>query len=276
MRADEGSRRSRGRSKFLCVPQAPRLGIMYVTLSMNKLSRTTTQQIKVNMSVTTLHVRAETKPLEFRTSVTPKIAGKLTEAGYKVNVERSPQSIFKDEEYAGTGATLVPTGSWIDAPPDHIIIGLKELPEQDFPLVHTHVQFAHCYKNQGGWETVLSRFPRGKGTLLDLEFLEDENGRRVAAFGYHAGFAGAALALMAWGWQLTHSKDEPLPGVTPYENEDTLVRDVKDAVAKGKEKAARLPRVLVIGALGRCGRGAVDLCEKAGLSDILVSCMDAR
>ena len=29
------------------------------------------------------------------------------------------------------------------------------------------------YKGQGGWDTVLSRFPQGKGTLLDLEFLED-------------------------------------------------------------------------------------------------------
>ena len=60
------------------------------------------------------------------------------------------------------------------------------------PLKHVHIQFAHCYKNQGGWETVLARFPRGGGTLLDLEFLVDDKGRRVAAFGYHAGFAGAA------------------------------------------------------------------------------------
>lgn len=29
------------------------------------------------------------------------------------------------------------------------------------------------YKGQGGWDTVLGRFPRGNGTLLDLEFLED-------------------------------------------------------------------------------------------------------
>jgi saccharopine dehydrogenase (NAD+, L-lysine-forming) len=72
----------------------------------------------------------------------------------------------------------------------HIIIGLKELEEEPpFPLVHTHVQFAHCYKGQGGWEQVLSRFPRGGGTLLDLEFLQDEKKRRVAAFGFHAGFA---------------------------------------------------------------------------------------
>lgn len=89
------------------------------------------------MSGTILHVRAETKPLEHRSAVTPTIAKKLVEAGYTVNVERSPLSIFPDEEYEGTGAKLVPTGSWMEAPQDHIIIGLKELPEEDFPLKHT-------------------------------------------------------------------------------------------------------------------------------------------
>ncbi|CAK1368069.1 Saccharopine dehydrogenase [NAD(+), L-lysine-forming] [Cercospora beticola] len=221
------------------------------------------------MSDTVLHVRAETKPLEHRSAVTPTVAKKLVEAGYTVNVERSPLSIFPDKEYEGTGATLVPTGSWTEAPKEHIIVGLKELPEEDFPLKHTHVQFAHCYKGQGGWDKVLGRFPRGKGTLLDLEFLEDENGRRVAAFGYHAGFAGAALALMTWAHQLVHGKDSPLPGVTPYENEGLLIDDVKKHIEAGKAKAGRLPRVLVIGALGRCGRGAVDLAVKAGVEDII-------
>ena len=84
-----------------------------------------------------LHVRAETKPLEHRTAITPTIAKKLVDAGYTVNVEKSPLSIFPDSEYEGTGASLVPTGSWTDAPSDHIVIGLKELPEEDFPLKHT-------------------------------------------------------------------------------------------------------------------------------------------
>lgn len=35
------------------------------------------------------------------------------------------------------------------------------------------INYEEGYKGQGGWETVLGRFPRGKGTLLDLEFLED-------------------------------------------------------------------------------------------------------
>lgn len=77
-------------------------------------------------------------------------------------------------------------------------------------VVFTIAHVFQGYKEQGGWETVLGRFPRGKGTLLDLEFLEDESGRRVAAFGYHAGFAGAAIALLAWAWQLTHGKHQNL------------------------------------------------------------------
>src|SRR2546421_9651311 len=48
------------------------------------------------------------------------------------------------------------------------------------PLKHVHVQFAHCYKQQAGWEKVLARFARGNGVLLDLEFLTDSSGRRVA------------------------------------------------------------------------------------------------
>jgi hypothetical protein len=50
----------------------------------------------------------------------------------------------------------------------------------EVPLKHVHVQFAHCYKQQAGWEKVLARFARGNGVLLDLEFLTDSSGRRVA------------------------------------------------------------------------------------------------
>ena len=89
------------------------------------------------MTSSVLHVRAESKPLEHRSAVTPTIAKKLVDAGYAVNLERSPLSIFDDLEYESTGASMVPTGSWIDAPSDHIVVGLKELPEEDFPLKHT-------------------------------------------------------------------------------------------------------------------------------------------
>lgn len=61
--------------------------------------------------------------------MTPSTVKALLEAGYKVNVERSPGRIFDDNEFEAVGATLVPEGYWVDAPKDAIILDLKELPE---------------------------------------------------------------------------------------------------------------------------------------------------
>jgi saccharopine dehydrogenase (NAD+, L-lysine-forming) len=224
---------------------------------------------------TILHLRSETKPLEHRSCLTPSTTKALLDAGYTVHVEKSPERIYDDAEFSAVGATLVDEGSWPSAPKDHIIVGLKELPEKDdFPLVHTHVQFAHCYKNQDGWQGVLGRFPRGGGTLLDLEFLVDDNGRRVAAFGYHAGFAGAAMAVVAWEWQLRtaasgeREKGAKMPGFESYKNEDLLIEDVKAKLEQGRKlNGGRDPKVLVMGALGRCGSGAVDLCTRVGITE---------
>lgn len=216
----------------------------------------------------TLHLRAETKPMEKRAALTPSTTKELIDAGYKIYVEDSTQSTFAAKEYEAVGATIVPEGSWVDAPTDRIIFGLKELPEETFPLKHEHIQFAHCYKDQGGWKEVLGRFPAGKGTLYDLEFLENEQGRRVAAFGFYAGFAGAAIGIKDWIFKQSHSDDENLPGVTAYPNEESLITEVKTELAEAvKLNGGEYPKCLVIGALGRCGSGAVDCFKKVGIPD---------
>lgn len=158
------------------------------------------------------------------------------------------------------GCKLVENDSWSSAPTSIPIIGLKELPESDEPIAHTHIQFAHCYKRQGGWSKVLARFARGGGSLYDLEFLQDASGRRVAAFGFHAGFAGAAAGALALAAQRTGAR---LGALEPFENETSMVESVKKVLG-GSGKGVR---ALVIGALGRCGRGAVDLLRKIGLEE---------
>ncbi|KAI4118052.1 MAG: hypothetical protein LQ345_001817 [Seirophora villosa] len=197
-------------------------------------------------------------------SVTPSAAKSLLDKGYTINVERSPARIFKDEEFEAAGATLVPEGSWPTVPESHLILGLKELPEEDTPLKHTHIQFAHCYKQQSGWQQVLRRFPRGGGTLYDLEFLTDPKGRRVAAFGSSAGYCGAALALLAYSHQLLHPST-PLPSVSAYPNQAALISALKTSLSSALPHASRPPRILIIGALGRCGNGAVRACTDAGI-----------
>ncbi|KAI9730389.1 MAG: Saccharopine dehydrogenase [Cirrosporium novae-zelandiae] len=208
-----------------------------------------------------LLLRHEEKPLEHRSALTPTTTKKLIEAGFYVFVERSNMRAFDDSEFEKAGATLLPTGYWMRAPPDWIIIGLKELPEDKFGLSHRMTRkLTFCSKNQDGWQDVLSRFPKGNGTLYDLEFLVDQKGRRVAAFGYHAGYAGAALSIKAWALQ---QKGKKLGAVEPYKNQDILVSDVKDAL----KASGKIPGIFIMGALGRCGSGAKDFCQQVGIPE---------
>jgi saccharopine dehydrogenase (NAD+, L-lysine-forming) len=228
----------------------------------------------------TLWLRCEKKQFERRAALTPTTSKQLIEAGFNIFVESDSQRIFDDAEYEKyasyhlqckptlsnclllrVGCALVENNSWPKAPTDISIIGLKELPESTEPLPHTHIQFAHCYKKQAGWSTVLSRFHRGGGTLYDLEFLTDAGGRRVAAFGFHAGFAGAAAGALALAAEKNGGK---LGSLAPFENEQAMVETVRRSLGSDGGKGVR---ALVIGALGRCGRGAVDLFRKIGLDE---------
>ncbi|MGI9413401.1 MAG: saccharopine dehydrogenase [Hyphomicrobiales bacterium] len=209
-------------------------------------------------------LRAEMKPAERRTALTPEGAAELVGAGFDVTVELSQQSVFAAEDYAAAGCQLVAAGTWPDAPEDAFILGLKELPEGDAPLRHRHIHFAHVFKQQAGWRDVLRRFAQGGGVLYDLEFLVDDTGRRVAAFGYWAGFAGAAVALKAWCGQQTGS--EPVvPPLGDYDNRDVLTAEVAKELGEAARIAGRAPRTIVIGARGRSGSGAVELVRSAGL-----------
>jgi len=245
-----------------------------------------------------LHLRAETKPAEHRSALTPTTTAALLKAGLPKstltftdeqvskfpsknaineslttqNSARNSQSRKKtlSEQCCSVGAELVDFGSWRTADKSTYIIGLKELPENDnSPLPHTHIMFAHCFKNQVGWQQVLARWPRGGGTLLDLEFLTDANGRRVAAFGYYAGFAGAAVGLQVWAWQKRTGGDaSDFPGLKPFPNEAALLAEVREHVTAAVQvNGGTWPRVIVIGALGRCGSGAVDAAIKVGVPD---------
>ena len=62
---------------------------------------------------------------------------------------------------------------------------------------------------------------------------------------------------MAWAWQLEHGKGKPLPGKTHYHFKHDLDKEVKSQVHAAAQKNGGLPRVIVTGALGRCGTGWV-------------------
>ncbi|WP_136683252.1 saccharopine dehydrogenase [Falsirhodobacter xinxiangensis] len=206
--------------------------------------------------MTHLWVRHEQRPHEERVGLTPEGAARLIAKGFRITVEESPTRCILTAAYANAGAEIAPAESWPDAPADAIVFGLKELPEDGTPLRHRHILFGHAYKGQPAGQVLLARFRAGGGVLYDLESLVDETGRRVAAFGYWAGYAGAAVALKCWAAQGRGTICGPL---APYAGRDALLADLRAEVTGD-------PRALVIGAKGRVGTGAADLCEAMGLS----------
>ncbi|PJI84530.1 saccharopine dehydrogenase (NAD+, L-lysine-forming) [Yoonia maricola] len=210
--------------------------------------------------MTHIWVRSEARPHEARVGLTPQGAAKLMSAGYQVTVEESTQRSLPTADYAAAGCAIASEFSWVDAPQDAIIFGLKELPDDGTPLRHRHIMFGHAYKGQPSGKILLDRFKTGDGTLYDLEYLTDTDGRRVAAFGYWAGYAGAAVSLMCW---LAQQNEQVAGPVKAYPSANHLLMELQQAlVALG----TRRPTALIIGALGRVGSGAADLCHAMGVA----------
>jgi saccharopine dehydrogenase (NAD+, L-lysine forming) len=207
--------------------------------------------------VTHLWVRAEQRDHEERVGITPAGVAALRAAGVKVTVEHSSVRAIPIDGYIAAGCAIAPENSWPDAPADAIVFGLKELPEDGTPLRHRHIMFGHAYKGQSAGRVLLDRFAAGGGTLFDLEYLIDETGRRVAAFGYWAGFAGAAVSYHCW---VAQQRGELAGPISPFANKDALLRELTELYDGPK------PNAIVIGALGRVGTGASDFCEAMGIA----------
>jgi saccharopine dehydrogenase (NAD+, L-lysine-forming) len=208
--------------------------------------------------MTHLWVRAEQRPHEERVGITPEGAAALVKAGIRVTVEASSVRAIPIDGYRAAGCEIAAENLWPKAPDDAIIFGLKELPEDGTPLTHRHIMFGHAYKGQPAGRVLLQRFKAGGGTLYDLEYLVSEDGRRVAAFGYWAGYAGAAVALKCWAAQQNGSIAGPVRKVA---SKDALLAELGGELA-----GLGRPRAIIIGALGRVGTGAADLCTAMGVA----------
>ncbi|NEY90183.1 saccharopine dehydrogenase [Tabrizicola oligotrophica] len=208
--------------------------------------------------MTHLWVRAEQRPHEERVGLTPEGAAALVKAGIRVTVEKSSVRAIALEGYVQAGCEIAEENLWPKAPADAIIFGLKELPEDGTPLTHRHIMFGHAFKGQPAGQVLLKRFKAGGGTLYDLEYLVDETGRRVAAFGYWAGYAGAAVSLKCWAAQ---ARGGIAGAVRKVGSKDALLTELA-ADLQGLSR----PRAIIIGANGRVGTGAADLCEAMGVA----------
>ena len=212
-------------------------------------------------------LRAEVKEGERRSILSPDDVRSLVKEGIAVDVEKSGARAFPDSEFEAAGAKLVKSGKWEQGEYE-VVAGLKELPSDFSALSGTHFYFSHTYKGQAGAYSVLDRFRKGNGTIVDLEFIVDENGKRVAAFGKWAGSAGMYLGLLRWAHRkLGYSTERTNEEIRSYNKvgQDIFRSSEAQAHLKNLFRQTGTPKVVVIGATGRSGTGAVEMAESSGV-----------
>ena len=137
---------------------------------------------------------------ERRTPLTPDDAQRLqTGEGLEIVVQSSAKRAYTDDEYRSAGIPVV--ASLDDCP---LIIGIKEIPNDQLAADKNYVYFSHTIKGQPYNMAMLQRLLDLNCTLIDYERIVDDGGRRLIFFGNFAGLAGMIDTLWALGQRLDH------------------------------------------------------------------------
>lgn len=205
------------------------------------------------MSYPTIAVIREGKvPPDARVPLTPAQVASLRARGIDIVVQPSQGRTYKDHEYAELGIPLVE-----DINDRELLLGVKEVPIDQLIPNKTYCFFAHVAKEQPYNQKLMKAFLEKGITHIDYEYLTDEHGKRLIAFGYWAGMVGAHNAI--WTYAQRTGKFE-LP----------RLQDLYDYAA-AKEVYAKLdfpPLRVVLTGTGRVGKGAAQVLTDLGLEKI--------
>ncbi len=141
-------------------------------------------------------IREGKTPADNRVALTPAQCKWIhkNSADVRVLVQSSASRCFSDREYAMAGAEVREDMSDCD-----ILMGIKEVPEDQLIAGKTYLFFSHTKKKQPHNRKLLKAILEKQITLLDYECLEHEDGQRIIGFGFFAGVVGAHNGMMAYG-----------------------------------------------------------------------------
>lgn len=141
-------------------------------------------------------IREGKNPPDKRVPLVPKQCKALLKMydALELVVQPSKIRIFTDKEYVDEGIMLQEDVSDCD-----VLLGVKEVPEDQLIAGKTYLFFSHTYKkqpyNRGLLQTILDK----KIRLIDYEMLKEQGGKRLIGFGRYAGIVGAYNAFRAYG-----------------------------------------------------------------------------
>jgi alanine dehydrogenase len=144
-----------------------------------------------------LGILRETKtPPDRRTALTPMqcLEFKKKFPDIELFIQSSNIRAFKDNEYIEPGLNVVHSLEMCD-----ILIGIKEVNIFDLIEGKTYMFFSHTAKEQKHNQKLLQSLLERNIKMIDYEYLTDNRGARLVAFGAWAGLVGAYNSLIAFG-----------------------------------------------------------------------------
>ncbi len=198
-------------------------------------------------------IREGKVPPDARVPLTPNQVARLRKQGYDIVVQPSAGRAFSDGEYAKLGVPVVE-----DITDRQLLLGIKEVPIDQLIPGKTYCFFAHVAKEQP-YNQDLMRALLDRGiTHTDYEYLTNEKGKRLIAFGRWAGMVGAHNAVWAYARRTGSFELPRLHTLHDY------------AAAKKVYADTHLPdglRVVLTGT-GRVGMGAAQVLKDMGFAKV--------
>jgi saccharopine dehydrogenase (NAD+, L-lysine forming) len=141
-------------------------------------------------------IREGKTPADNRVALTPAQCKWLHKNFNNIRVvaQHSDARCFSDKEYTMAGVEVKDDITSCD-----VLMGIKEVPEEQLIEGKTYLFFSHTKKAQEHNQKLFSAIIKNKITLIDYECLTHEDGQRILGFGFFAGIVGAHNGMMAYG-----------------------------------------------------------------------------
>ncbi len=197
----------------------------------------------------------ETKtPLDNRAPLAPEHCRQLLDqyTNLEIYIQPAKHRCFPSQAYAAEGVRLREELNNCD-----YLLGVKEVAISSLLYNKTYLFFSHTAKMQPHNRELLRNILIRRITLIDYEYLTDEQGRRLVGFGRFAGIVGAHNALWIWG---RRTGQYELPRAYQVKTYDAL---------KEAYRQVEIPPVkVIVTGRGRSAGGAMELLKVAGFKQV--------
>lgn len=170
----------------------------------------------------------------------------------ELTVQSSDLRCFTDNEYSDLDLNVVD-----DISECSILLGVKEVHMPELIPGKTYLFFSHTAKKQSYNRPLLQEIVKKKITLIDYEYLTDNNGIRLVAFGHWAGIVGAYNGLRAWG-----ERTGDFSMIPAYD-----CHDLKEMLSYVSQLKIPPLRILITGG-GRVAHGALETLAPLNIKEV--------